>query len=335
MGQLVSVIIPVYNSEKYLAECIESILNQDYTDIEIILVNDGSKDGSLDICRRYECERVIIVNKANEGVSVARNVGIRSSKGDLLTFVDSDDKLTPDCISRMVSAFDKNNTDLVYGSFYYDYNGKLIPHSFRLNPGTYKSEFLLDKFIDDGTLSGFLMGSVWCGMYKRDVIEKHNLTFQDDIKLNEDGIFNFEYLLHAKRIEVIPGYIYLYRQYGNSSTKDATIGDLNIKIREYLDSLSWDKQKYFFKEQMKAREVSMALWDILKAKSKGSFFVSYRFIKRRISFDSVKEGFAFLNYNRMTKIKKIYAWLMKNQMCILLTVLIRCIQPIAISKLKR
>ena len=101
MNKLISVIVPVYNAEKYLKECVESLINQTYINLEIILINDGSTDNSIQICNEYADydSRIIVVDKLNEGVSKTRNLGIEIAKGDFITFVDSDDYIT---ISKMV-----------------------------------------------------------------------------------------------------------------------------------------------------------------------------------------------------------------------------------------
>ena len=119
MPDLISIIVPVYNSEEYLKQCIDSILRQTYKNIEIILVNDGSQDKSEDICREYlDCDnRVVYVKQSNNGVSSARNQGIKKASGKYIAFVDSDDCLTEDAIEILYTAQTKCNADLVIAAY--------------------------------------------------------------------------------------------------------------------------------------------------------------------------------------------------------------------------
>ena len=120
-----SVIIPVYNAEKTLKRCVDSLLEQDYTDAEIILVNDGSKDGSEDICREYAeaHPNIRLISQQNGGVSTARNAGLDAAQGEYIVFVDSDDHVVPGFFSIMDKAIDEEPADLIRFAGYYD-NGK-------------------------------------------------------------------------------------------------------------------------------------------------------------------------------------------------------------------
>lgn len=332
----VSVIVPVYNAEKYLSECIESILRQDYPNVELVLVNDGSSDGSHAICRQYECERVIVVDKTNGGVSTARNAGILSATGALLSFVDSDDRLPSNCISLLVDAMERDGSDLVCGSFCLCYDGRLVPHPMRLRPGLYEPENILGRFIDDGTLSGFLLGSVCAALYRKEIIDVFGLRFNDRIKLNEDGVFNLEYLLHARKITVIPDFIYHYRQYaGSSSKKTEAFLSLNEEIKRHICSLGLDNNRYHFDRQLKAREVSIALWEIINIPFDVSVAAGRHYIDSCIGRDGVRDGLKHLDFSCMPRYKQLYAVLIKWRMSLLLCLLIKYIQPLVMSRLKR
>ena len=111
---LVTIIVPVYNSEKYLEQCIQNLLNQTYHNLQIILVNDGSTDHSLDICKRITDKRVEVYTKQNGGASSARNLGLTHRKGEYVLFVDSDDYLKDNAVEILVSTADSNNADCVY-----------------------------------------------------------------------------------------------------------------------------------------------------------------------------------------------------------------------------
>lgn len=332
---LVSIIVPVYNAEKYLTECIESILKQDYHNIELILVNDGSSDRSLDICRKYEGDNIVVIDKRNEGVSIARNIGLSRAQGFYVGFVDSDDRIPNNAISTLVSAIEKDCGDYVVGQFSYDYDGKLISHNLRLQSGKYQRDELLTKFIDDGTLSGFLLGSACCGLYKKNILDNFHIVFNSKIKLNEDGLFNFEYVLRANTICVINEVVYYYRQYNESSSKRTEFADTNEIIYNYLLNYDWDREQYCYEEQMKARNVSIALWDLLRISRDDTLSDNIRYIRNRISKIEVREGIHYLNYEGMNFYKKTIAWLIHYQHSVMLCLLIRFIIPIANKHLKR
>ena len=125
---LVSVIVPVYNTEKYIGECIESILHQTYKNIELVLVNDGSTDGSLEICERYGQidQRIRVISKTNSGASDARNLGMCTASGQYICFVDSDDMLKSKCIEVLYNGIISDDVDAAFCNFEYCYDGRLI-----------------------------------------------------------------------------------------------------------------------------------------------------------------------------------------------------------------
>ena len=116
MSVKLSVIVPVYNTEKYLERCIDSIVNQTFKNVEILLINDGSTDNSIEICRRYEKndERIKLINKQNSGVSETRNIGIENATGEFITFVDSDDEIALNMYEQMIGAANEKDADIVF-----------------------------------------------------------------------------------------------------------------------------------------------------------------------------------------------------------------------------
>lgn len=166
MNIKVSFILPIYNVEKYLSECVESILAQTYSDFEILLVDDGSLDNCPALCDEWANvdPRVKVIHKSNGGVSSARNAGLKAANGEYVCFVDSDDTLPQEALEKLLSSIEMKNTDMVVGAFQFQYGDRMLPHASRLSEGKYKFKQILGDFIDDGTLSGFLLGSVWGGI---------------------------------------------------------------------------------------------------------------------------------------------------------------------------
>lgn len=332
----VSVIVPVYNAERYLAACVDSVLQQDYHNIELILVDDGSSDNSQNICKSYTDNRVMYIHKENGGVSSARNLGIEVSGGGYLMFVDSDDYLPKNAISSLVTNLEETKADIVTGGHQFLYGNKLIPHFGRLNLGIYATNELLPSFIDDGTLSGFLLGSVWGGIYKADIVKNNHILFDPAIKNNEDGLFNFEYVIHSDKLSVIEDQVYVYRQYAESScSKRQPDYDYNKQIIERIDAIDWDKDANRFEEQVKSRNVSLALWDILLYPKGMSFTEGRRYISNRIRQPEVQEGLKYINFKKTPKYKKVFVYLIKFKSSIVLYLIVKHIYPILNSRLRR
>ena len=190
---MISVIIPVYNGEKYLEECLDSILNQIYTNFEIIIVNDGSTDNSLKICRKYQKKdkRIRIINTENHGVSHARNIGIKESKGDYITFVDCDDKIN--------SFGDISFLNLDYDIVFFNKNIEVIDKDYLIG-------CIMGLYGNKKTIAG-----PYSKFFKKSFIDNENLYFNESMMNGEDMFFNIECLLKSKKIKIINQSFYLYR----------------------------------------------------------------------------------------------------------------------------
>lgn len=190
----ISIIIPVYNAEKYLERCLESLRNQSFTDFEVILINDGSSDSSLSICKKYKAkdQRFILIDKKNEGVSKARNKGISESSGDCICFVDSDDYVDSDYLLQMYYDWNKSeNTELVFQGVRRVFkNGtENTTHI----PDIIVSALDKNKLFNVGKIS--LNGNPVSKLFKSSLVKDHNLFFNEKFTYNEDMIFILEYIL--------------------------------------------------------------------------------------------------------------------------------------------
>ncbi len=210
-----SIIIPCYNGEKWIEPCIQSILIQSYTDYEIIIVNDGSTDNSLDILNNIAKidERVHIVDIQNGGVSSARNAGLLRANGQWITFVDIDDTLPPNSLSTMMQLAD-DGCDIVFAGYNHAAVGKdkysNCPEGKRLS--NIELAFELFKPTDFPYL-----GYPWAKLFRRAVIELHNVRFDEAVKYNEDRLFSFEFLSHARGGAYTTKPVYNYIQRGDSA----------------------------------------------------------------------------------------------------------------------
>lgn len=232
---LVSIILPVYNAQSHLARCVGSICAQTYRNIEIIILNDGSKDQSLPVCEEFRQKdpRILLVDKANSGVSDTRNLGLKLASGKYVEFVDSDDYLDPDFTERLVAAAEENEADFV-----------IAPYKMVIPAGASKPEQVLDKIQDElGVMSvarppevreyGFLSAGVydkdtfalrlmdkpasyfysvlWNKLYRRDILTGNDIQFVSEMRWAEDLVFNLRYIQYAERFVAIdkPGYYYV------------------------------------------------------------------------------------------------------------------------------
>lgn len=204
---LVSVIIPIYNVEKYLNRCVDSIINQTYSNLEVILVNDGSSDDSSTICDYYKSKdsRVIIIHKENGGLSDARNFGLDIAIGDYIMFLDSDDYIENNMIENLLMVVEENHSDVVICGYYADFvdaNEQLL---FSREQKGIKGTFMESNFCEiplNNELIG-LLGYAWNKLYRRQVITKYNLKFVKGLSLVEDIEFNAPLLSVCSKISFI------------------------------------------------------------------------------------------------------------------------------------
>lgn len=318
---MISIVVPVYNTEKYLGECIDSILSQTYKDLEIILVDDGSTDSSLAICRQYENKdmRVRVFHKENSGVSATRNVGINNAKGAYISFCDSDDVIKPELYEVLLEQLEKENVDRVCGGYEYLYDdGYTLYCKPRVVDGLYTKEFLLPMMIDDGTVSGFLFSGVNNSIFKKEILDNNNIRFREHIKYNEDSLFSFEYAMHSNGVYSMQSHpFYLYRQHSDSSTSRRPSGEKYEQVHECLQELCQDWKEINLPLQMERRIVTISLWDILDVSKANECKSSIQVIKKIIS-KIPQENYKTLNFSKMNRYKKVYCFLMKNNHPILL-----------------
>lgn len=217
-----SVIVPVYNAEKYIDRCVESLLNQTYKDIEIILVNDGSTDTSKEKCNEWASkdERIKVIHKENGGVSSARNAGLDAAAGNYIAFVDSDDSLDSDAYCKCIDEIVSSGTDLVV----FGYETHLPEHSTK----TYMDCSMFTRYEYKDNISRYIstgvgFDAVWNKVYSARIISDYNIRFDNTMQINEDGVFNCRYFAAAGHIKCIPDIFYHYNLMDSSSTSKGRI----------------------------------------------------------------------------------------------------------------
>lgn len=195
----ISVIIPVFNAEKYLHRCINSILAQTYTDFELLLIDDGSADGSGDICDKYAANKKIrAFHQKNGGVSAARNLGLFYAKGKWIVFVDSDDYVSPRYLSDLYCQAEKD-VDLVINDYLFVTNdGKVLDKGYSLSINKRYDESLYKSMLREQVL--YLRTGPVAKLFKKEIIAKHNIQFPIEIGFGEDTCFFFNYLMFVHKI---------------------------------------------------------------------------------------------------------------------------------------
>lgn len=255
-----SIIIPVYNGEKTIRRCIESILHQEPTDYEIIVVNDGSTDKTTEILCQLNnkyAEKIVVLNIENKGVSYARNLALRKAKGTWILFIDSDDYWTENLLQTIRLKLPSNNhaTDLIiynYNEFNETFHIQKESMPLYVNRGIYPiNDFLI--YIRDLKYE-FAMNVIWNKVYKRQIITKFNIAFDENIKLGEDAIFNYEYMKKCSNIIYINEYLYNYSVENKQSLCRKKHSTINL-LKSYYNILkNYDNLVSSLKVQINTNE---------------------------------------------------------------------------------
>lgn len=256
VSPMVSVVLPCYNAAKNLEQCLDSILNQTLTEIEVICVDDGSTDTTLDILRSYQHRdpRICLIQQANAGAGAARNTGLARASGTYLSFLDADDFFEPDMLEKAVAAAEKYEADYIVfrSDRYYPSENRFreIPWSVRNCDLPPYMPFSYRQLTDNIFLS--FVGWAWDKLYRRSFVLKHNLQFQQQRTTN-DMLFVFSGLIYAKRIAVVQDVLAHQRRESSESLSvtrekswhcfyDALIALRNVLLRE---NLYWELEKDF------------------------------------------------------------------------------------------
>ena len=223
----ISVVIPVYNTEKYLRACLSSVVNQTYSNIEIIIINDGSSDNSTLICEEYSKsdERITFIDKDNEGVSVARNIGITLAKGEWIYFLDSDDFLDFNAFEKLINIASDTNCDVIQFGLRRLMVGNIVSEN---KPSNYQEYQDLELFLEENELKPV---SACLHFFKSSLIKNNKIKFNEKLKHNEDMLFVYSLYCHLKKIVVINDILY------NLVLREDSVSHKPIEIRVLRDKL--------------------------------------------------------------------------------------------------
>ena len=319
----ISVIIPVYNVEKYLAQCLESIAGQSYENLEIIIVNDGSTDRSEEICGKFEAmdSRIKLINQSNSGVSVARNTGIENATGDYITFVDSDDWLEKEMYNSMISQVTKfPELDMVMCDTV-QIAGKLKKRSSEFIRGGYYSKVdiisaLYPTLLVTEDFAKIPVVSACTTMIRRNILIKKKICFEPSLKYSEDYLFMARIMIHIKSFFYIKGdFNYNYRQYPESRSKLLqndwwpSLVNLNKKLKELLA----ESVEYDFSRQLKLQLIHSALF-LSSAVLKNNLLTTKEkivWLQKLFTDSDLQAAFKNLRFNKQSWQFRIVLCLMK------------------------
>lgn len=247
----VSIIVPVYNARDYLPRCVDSILEQEYQDFELLLVDDGSTDGSGDICDVYQLKdkRVQVIHKENSGVSDSRNLALNTAVGEYIQFLDSDDWITPDATKLLVRSMEEYQCDMVIADFY-RVAGERLSHKGDIEEeGVMSRQEFAAHMIENP--ADFYYGVLWNKLFRREIIEKYHIRMDTSISWCEDFLFNLEYIRHAHSFYALQAPIYYYlKRKGSLVSQGMSINNtirMKVNVFEYYNEFYkdvYDKENY-------------------------------------------------------------------------------------------
>lgn len=257
----VSIIVPIYNAEKYLSKCVESLISQTLIELEILLVNDGSKDESLEICERYAKidKRIKVINQDNQGVAVARNKGLEVCTGEYIGFVDPDDWVEPEMYESMYNHLTASDCAMCLCNYYKDSKKNSNIKRFKFKETILDRQGIKEKLISpmigiDDLMPKYvyIMGSVWRCVCKRSFLQEHNIKFMSGITIMEDLVFCVQALLKCDQVCIDHGVYYHYVQNPKSilHTHNKKMWQDQVKVHDLLEELVQDAE---LEEEMRNR----------------------------------------------------------------------------------
>ena len=316
MDYLISIIVPIYNSEKTIDRCINSLINQTYKNIEIILIDDGSIDNSLELCQIYQKNdnRIKVISKKNEGVGKTRNVGLFECSGDYVMFVDADDYIDQIMTKLMIDSILRNNTNIALCNYYNVYEGDRKTKNLNISINSLEveeSRYLIKRIIS--LMKDRVSPACWRGLYKKSLLTENNIFFSD-LKMSEDFKFIIEVLMNVKLVSIVDKPLY----YFVCNPLSATHKYINTleKNMQYVNKWLYDNlilAEPNFKNQYKALVLNTFITIVGNVCKKGTLFtVRERYIHiKKVYYSNIYSDFNKELYNLRSKLpRKVYIQLL-------------------------
>ncbi|MFV0577641.1 MAG: glycosyltransferase family 2 protein [Fusobacterium ulcerans] len=325
LSDLISVIVPVYNVEKYLERCLNSIIDQTYKNIEIICINDGSNDSCGDILKIYNKKdnRVKIIEQENQGLSSARNTGLVAAGGEYIFFVDSDDWLPLNALELLYKKIKKDNSDIVIGTIVKVYLNKSKKYVLKnLEEKIYSSEEYLKYSMKNKNFTANVVNK----LYKTKIIRKYNICFEKEV-LFEDFLFTIQYLIYSKKISILNNDIYYYCL----TRKDSIVNKVTQKDLDALENIS--EIERFLKTENKSKLLEKEyfqnyIYEWILSATVSKLFKSGNIDKINEMYILIKENKNFQKYYKKYKknifinLKKIFGMIFYNSKIIFLLIVV-------------
>lgn len=318
---MISVIVPIYNVEKYLRQCIESICGQTYHDLEIILVDDGSTDGCYGICEEYKKkdDRIVVIHKANGGLVSARNAGIRAATGQYIAYADGDDWMEPDMCERMYQKIAEQNVDVVMCGRYED-TGESSKQVFQgLPEGKYERHALVEMvyprmIVNDKFFSWGIFPGLWDKLFRRECIERFQLAVDERIAMGEDAACVYPCLLNVKSIYIMQECLYHYRQTTSSMVKKGQGRNLEREqFRILYQSVETELGKYKEIYDLRWQWRKYVLFLMIPRADK--LYRNFADLDYLFPFPDVRKGASIILYGAGTYGQRLYAFLQETGFC--------------------
>ena len=318
---MISVIVPIYNVKDYLIPCIESIINQTFTDLEIILVDDGSTDGCSEICDKYQemDSRIMVIHKENEGLVSARKAGLKAAHGSYIAYVDGDDWIEPIMYEHMYQELCRQDADIVMCGRYED-TGKISREVFHGIPeGRYGKEELINyvypqMIVGDDFFEWMIFPGLWDKLFRRKCVEMFQYMVDNRITMGEDAACTYPCLLNADSIYIIHQCLYHYRQTTSSMVK---------KVQS--NEIEQERFQILYQSVNKCFEQYAGIFDVREQWKKYVLFLmlpradtlykDFENLEYLFPFYQVKKGSSIILYGAGTYGQRLYQYLKKSRFC--------------------
>lgn len=318
---MLSVIVPIYNVRPYLRQCIESICDQSYRDLEIILVDDGSCDGSSEICDQYQTmdDRIVVLHKENEGLVKARKSGLQISQGEYIAYVDGDDWIEPEMFERLYSTMTENNVDIVMCGHYID-TGNISKEAYHDIPdGYYGKKQLIEQIYPEMIVGRAFFDwkiypALWDKLFKRESIIPYQMEVDERLKMGEDAACTYPALLNAGSIYILHECLYHYRQTTVSMVKniqDRTKEKMQFQTLYHSVSQRFGRDKDIF--DLREQWLKYVLF-LMIPRSDG-LYRGYDKLDFLFPFRAVYRGSDIVLYGAGTYGQRLYRYLKKTGFC--------------------
>lgn len=318
---MISIIVPIYNVIPYLPQCLESLVRQTFSDIEIILVDDGSTDGSAEICNRYarQDSRITVIHKENGGLVSARKTGLKAANGEYIAYVDGDDWIELNMYERMYARITEWNADVVMCGRYED-TGSVSRKVFHGIPeGRYDKRALLKDvyprmIVNDAFFEWGIFPGVWDKLFRRERLERFQMAVDERIMMGEDAACTYPCLLNAESVYVMQECLYHYRQRASSMVKEVPDSGLEreqFRILYQTVNKSFTEYAHIFDLRQQWKTYLLFL---MTPRADG-LYRGYEELEFLYPFPKVKKGMDIVLYGAGTYGQRLYRYLKRTGFC--------------------